>query len=62
MMAGSISIAIVMTLTALFLMAAARMQKLLGDTGTRVITRIMGILTVAFAVQYVLDGLDGWLA
>ncbi|MGB1586736.1 MAG: MarC family protein [Thermoplasmatota archaeon] len=57
-----ISIAIVMTLTALFLMAAARMQKLLGDTGTRVITRIMGILTVAFAVQYVLDGLDGWMA
>ncbi len=52
----------VMAITMLFLMAAARLQGILGETGTRVITRIMGILTVAFAVQYVLDGLDSWIA
>ncbi len=56
-----VSIIGVMAITLGFLAAAARLQGLLGDTGTRVITRIMGILTVAFAVQYVLDGIDGWL-
>lgn len=56
------SILIVMALTAGLLLVAARMQHVLGDTGTRVITRIMGILTVAFAVQYMLDGIDGWRA
>ncbi len=56
------SIAAVMGITMLFLLAAARLQGLLGETGSRVITRIMGILTVAFAVQYVLDGVDGWVA
>ena len=56
------SILIVMTITVLALMAAAKAQHLIGDNGTRVITRIMGILTVAFAVQYVLDGIDGWQA
>jgi len=58
----SASIGLVMAITMLFLMAAARLQGLLGETGSRVITRIMGILTVAFAVQYVLDGIDGWQA
>ncbi len=52
----------VMLITLLVLMAAARLQGLIGETGSRVITRIMGILTVAFAVQYILDGIDGWLA
>ena len=41
-------------------MAAARMQRYIGDNGSRVITRIMAILIVAFAVQYVFDGIDGW--
>lgn len=53
---------IVMLIVFLFLAAAARLQAFLGDTGTRVITRIMGILTVAFAAQYVLDGIAGWRA
>ena len=44
------------------LLAAARASHIIGDNGRRVITRIMGLLTVAFAVQYVLDGIDGWLA
>ncbi len=57
----ALSILAVMAIALVTLLAAARLEKLLGDTGTRVITRIMGILTVAFAVQYVLDGLDGWV-
>ncbi len=52
----------VMALTLLTLIGAARLQGLIGETGSRVITRIMGILTVAFAVQYILNGIDGWLA
>ncbi len=58
----ALSIISVMAITLLTLMAAARLQGLIGETGSRVITRIMGILTVAFAVQYVLNGIDGWLA
>ncbi len=58
----AISIIGVMIVTLLSLMAAARLQGFIGETGSRVITRIMGILTVAFAVQYALDGLEGWLA
>ena len=56
----SLAIACVMAIALLFLAAAARMEAFIGDTGSRVITRIMGILTVAFAAQYVLDGIAGW--
>lgn len=44
------------------LLATARASHIIGDNGRRVITRIMGLLTVAFAVQYVFDGVNGWLA
>ena len=30
------------------------------DYSTRVITRVMGLLTVTIAVQYFFDGLEGW--
>lgn len=56
------SIGLTMLLAALLLMAAARMQHRVGPNGARVVTRIMGILTVAFAVQYMFDGISGWLA
>lgn len=61
---GPVALAIIITMaaSAALLMAAARMQRVLGDNGSRVITRIMGILTVAFAMQYVMDGIDGWRA
>jgi multiple antibiotic resistance protein len=60
---GLVALAIVATMlgAALLLMAAARMQRILGHNGSRIITRIMGILTVAFAMQYVFDGVGGWL-
>lgn len=58
----AIAIGAVMAASLLILLVAARLQTFIGANGTRIITRIMGLLTVAFAVQYVLDGVDGWLA
>lgn len=57
----SLAVVLVMAVTGLVLMMAARMQRFLGDNGSRVITRIMGIITVAFAAQFVFDGVAGWL-
>ncbi|HEX54531.1 MAG TPA: antibiotic resistance protein MarC, partial [Candidatus Altiarchaeales archaeon] len=33
--------------------------KFLGKTGTKVLTRIMGLLLAAISVQYVIDGIRG---
>ncbi len=44
------------------LLVASRASHIIGENGRRVITRIMGLLTVAFAVQYIFDGINGWLA
>jgi multiple antibiotic resistance protein len=44
------------------LLLASRASSVIGENGRRVITRIMGLITVAFAVQYVFDGINGWLA
>lgn len=45
----------------LILIATSRASHIIGDNTRRVITRIMGLLTVAFAIQYVFDGVNGWL-
>ena len=57
-----LAIALTMGAALLVLLIASRMQRLIGEDGARVITRIMGLLTVAFAVQYIFDGVNGWLA
>ena len=61
---GVIGLAIALTMLASLavLLVASGMQRIIGENGARVITRIMGLLTVAFAVQYVFDGVNGWLA
>ena len=41
---------------ALFLLSL-RLEKLLGPTGIRVVTRLMGVLLGALAIQFMLDGL-----
>lgn len=59
-----VPVAILLTMAGslLVLLAAARASHVIGENGRRVITRIMGLLTVAFAAQYVFDGINGWLA
>ncbi len=42
--------------TYLFLLASPPLERLLGRTGTIVITRLLGILLAALSVQFVIDG------
>ncbi|MBT9245286.1 MarC family protein [Gemmobacter fulvus] len=48
-----------MLATFLFLLAAPPIEKLLGRTGTIVITRLLGMLLAALSVQFVIDGVKG---
>jgi multiple antibiotic resistance protein len=43
--------------TYLVLGAAARVRGVLGETGIRILVRIMGLLLVALAMQYFVNGL-----
>jgi multiple antibiotic resistance protein len=47
----------VLVLTALALVAAGPLMKLLGHRVEAVITRLLGVLLAALAAQYVIDGL-----
>jgi multiple antibiotic resistance protein len=42
-----------------FLLASPPIERLLGRTGTIVITRLLGMLLAALAVQFVIDGIKG---
>jgi multiple antibiotic resistance protein len=52
------SIGITAVLCFVVLGSATRVAKLLGDTGIRILVRIMGLLLVALAVQYFVNGLQ----
>ncbi|MFN3643851.1 MAG: MarC family protein [Gemmobacter sp.] len=60
---GVIAVHLVMLATIalafLFLLAAAPVERALGRTGTNVVTRLLGMLLAALAVQFILDGLQG---
>jgi len=52
------SIAITALICFVVLGSATRVARLLGDTGIRILVRIMGLLLVALAVQYFVNGLQ----
>jgi multiple antibiotic resistance protein len=51
--------AAVLFIAYLFLRVSTRLARLLGRTGINVVTRVLGLILAALAVQYVADGLVG---
>ena len=54
----------VLALVFLFFLSAGVLERILGDTGTNVVTRLLGMLLAALSVQFVIDGITAvnWLA
>jgi len=50
------AVAVVLLLAYAALLASARLATILGQTGVNVVTRVLGVLLTALAVQYVADG------
>ena len=46
---------IMLAITLTMFLSAARVERVLGETGINVITRLLGLLLSALAVQFVLD-------
>ncbi len=56
------SLAAVMVITALMLWRVDLVYRVIGKAGTRALTRVMGLITSAYAVQMILDGIAGYVA
>jgi multiple antibiotic resistance protein len=54
----AIAIAANILLTLLFLLAAPAVVSRIGDTGQRIISKIMGLITAVIGVQFVLNGVE----
>ena len=50
------TVALVMAVIFVVLLAAERVSRLLGTTGNVVLTRMLGVVLAALAVQFVIDG------
>jgi multiple antibiotic resistance protein len=50
---------VVLMITLMALLLSERIMAILGETGTNVISRVLGVILAALAVQFVLDG---WMA
>jgi multiple antibiotic resistance protein len=61
--AGTVAVIALMlamvAVTYLFLLASPPLERMLGRTGTVVITRLLGMLLAALSVQFVIDGIRG---
>ncbi|HIJ17958.1 MAG TPA: MarC family protein, partial [Thermoplasmata archaeon] len=57
-----LSLAAVMVITTLMLWKVDLVFKVIGNAGTRALTRVMGLITSAYAVQMILDGITGYVA
>jgi multiple antibiotic resistance protein len=63
MLAGLIGVTVaVVALCLIVFLAASRIEKLLGITGNVVLSRLLGVLLAALAVQFVVDGVRAVLA
>jgi len=56
-----LSLAVVMLITTLMLWKVDLVFKVIGNAGTRALTRVMGLITSAYAVQMILDGITGYV-
>ena len=52
--------ALVIAMVFLLFLAAGLLERALGKTGINVVTRLLGMLLAALAVQFILDGLKGF--
>ncbi|HEV7415204.1 MarC family protein [Tianweitania sediminis] len=55
-------LALCLAVTALVLILAERVDRFLGETGRSILTRLLGVLLAALAVQFVADGIRALIA
>ncbi len=58
-MVTAVALALVLVLTTLLFYNAGRIDKILGRTSIKVISTILGLITLSWGVKYVLSGLGG---